>query len=180
MNKSNVKELQLSALSRINFCFFELKKNPPLSWENNILDNESMDNTKNNYFSLNANQQELFNVQLFNYLDRESTTESRIMLLINYLEALLIKGKNNNISIHKSFENYNSEIEEFENQNRDLLNRIKTARDKLYAHIDLDWSSYAKGITFEELEICINFLNKLFNYDFNVLTKFDIKLELDK
>ena len=55
------------------------------------------------------------------------------------------------------------EIEAFEKTNNDLLNRLKIARDKFYAHIDLDWQSYTKSITFDEFEICINYLNQLFD-----------------
>lgn len=48
-------------------------------------------------------------------------------------------------------------------QNKELHN-LKSARDKFYAHIDLDWQKYAKSITFDEFERCIKFLNDLFNY----------------
>ncbi len=162
MEENDIRELQISALSRINFCFYQLKRNPPVQWINSIINNKSLGKTKENYSGLNAIQKEVFSKDLFMYLDRESTTEARIMLVINYLTSLLIEGKNNNISIHK---NFNSEkICKFTEENKDLLNRLKNARDKLYAHIDLDWANYAKGITFGEFQKCINFLNDLFNY----------------
>ena len=44
------------------------------------------------------------------------------------------------------------------------LHNLKSARDKFYAHIDLDWQKYAKSITFDEFERCIKFLNDLFDY----------------
>jgi len=164
MEENNIIELQMSALSRVNFCFYELKRNPPLLWTNSIINNENLEKTRENYLKLDSTQQTVFNQELFNYLNRESTTEARTMLVINYLAALLIKGKNNNISIH---ENFNSEkINKFTEENKDLLNRLKDARNKLYAHIDLNWKDYAKGITFDEFQKCINFLNDLFNYNF--------------
>ena len=101
---------------------------------------------------------------LYKYLNRESTVEARTMLIINYLSALLIEGRNNQISIHKNFENKMQEIRNFETENKDTLHNLKAARDKLYAHIDLDWQKYAKSITFDEFECCIKFLNDLFDY----------------
>lgn len=80
------------------------------------------------------------------------------------LSALLIEGRNNQISIHKNFENKMQEIRNFETENKDTLHNLKAARDKLYAHIDLDWQKYAKSITFDEFECCIKFLNDLFDY----------------
>ena len=169
MEENKIRELQISALSRINFCFYELKKNPPLEWINNVIDKESVANTRENYSKMNKLQQAMFSKELFNYLDRESTTEARTMLVINYLSALLIEGRNNNISIHKNFDN--EKINKFTEENRDLINRLKSARDKLYAHIDLDWIHFAKGITFDEIQKCIDFLNNLFNYPFDSLLK---------
>lgn len=162
MLKDEIKKLQTSALSRVTFCFKALKKNPPLQWTNDVIGN-NIEDTKQNYKNLALQQKRKFTKTLYYYLYRESTTEARIMLIINYLSALLIKGKNNQISIHKNFTDRIQEIEEFEKTNKDLLNRLKIARDKFYAHIDLDWQSYTKSITFDEFEICINYLNQLFD-----------------
>ena len=163
MLKDEIKILQTSALSRVTFCFKALKKNPPLEWEDNVLDVDSIENTIQNFRNLAPQKQDEFKEDLYQYLDGESTKEAQIMLIINYLSALLIKGKNNQISIHKKFTDRIQEIEEFEKTNKDLLNRLKIARDKFYAHIDLDWQSYAKSITFDEFEICINYLNQFFD-----------------
>ena len=54
------------------------------------------------------------------------------------------------------------EIRNFETENEDTLHNLKSARDKFYAHIDLEWQKYAKSITFDEFERCIKFLNDLF------------------
>lgn len=162
MVKSNIRELQMSALSKINFCFYELKKFPPLQWENDIINNESLEKTKEKYKKLNFTQQSSFSKTLFTYLDRESTTEARIMLIINYLFALLIKHKHNGISVHQNFNS--KQIEEFSKSNSDLLARLTNARNKLYSHIDLNYLDYAKGITFDEFQKCIDFLNELFDY----------------
>lgn len=169
MEENKIRALQISALSRINYCFYELKKNPPLEWINNVIDKESISNTRENFSKMNMLQQAMFSKELFNYLDRESTTEARIMLIINYLFALLIKSSNNRISIHKNFDI--DKINKFTEENSDLINRLKRARNKLYAHIDLDWIHFAKGITFDEIQKCIDFLNNLFNYPFDSLLK---------
>lgn len=159
-----IKTLQISALSRINFCFKELKSNPPMKWENNVLDEDSIEISIQNYKNLSRGEQVVFKETLYKYLNRESTVEARTMLIINYLSALLIEGRNNQISIHKNFENKISEIRKFEAENQVTLYNLKSARDKLYAHIDLDWQKYANSITFDEFEICIKFLNDLFDY----------------
>ena len=61
MKQKNIRELQLSALSRINFCFYQLKQNPPLQWINSIINNESLEETKENYLKLDSVQQAVFN-----------------------------------------------------------------------------------------------------------------------
>ena len=159
-----IKTLQISALSRINFCFKELKNSPPLKWINDVVDEGSLELSIQNYKNLTRAEQASFKKTLYEFLDRQSTTEARIMLIINYLSALLIEGRNNQISIHKNFENKMQEIRNFETENKDTLHNLKAARDKLYAHIDLDWQKYAKSITFDEFECCIKFLNDLFDY----------------
>ena len=164
MVDERIKTLQISALSRINFCFKELKSNPPMKWENNVLDEDSIEISIQNYKNLSRGEQVVFKETLYKYLNHESTVEARTMLIINYLSALLIEGRNNQISIHKNFENKISEIRKFEAENQVTLYNLKSARDKLYAHIDLDWQKYAKSITFDEFEICIKFLNDLFDY----------------
>lgn len=164
MSIIEIKEAQISALIKINFCFNKLKQNPPLKWINEVVDNDSLENTKRNFANLTSQQQTAFRNDWYWYLDRESTSEARMMLIINYLSALLKKGKNNKISIYKNFADKKQQIEKFEEENRDLLNRINMVRDKLYAHIDLNWQIYVKSITFDEFEICIGFLNELFDY----------------
>jgi len=161
MSESTIKEMQTSALCRINFCFKKLKETPPLLWKNDVIDNESIEISRKNYRNLSPDKQAAFNKIWYQYMDRESTTEARVMLIVNYLSALLIKGKNNQISIHRNFADKMPEIQEFETNNKELLLRLQAARDKLYAHIDLDWKKYAKEITFDEFQICIDFLNKL-------------------
>lgn len=81
MEENDIKELQISALSRINFCFYQLKRNPPEQWINSIINNKSLGKTKENYFGLNAIQKEVFSKDLFMYLDRESTNNARHKLL---------------------------------------------------------------------------------------------------
>lgn len=168
----NIKELQISALSRINFCFYELRNYPPMDWINSVINKDSVTSSKENYLKMNKQQQRMFNKDLFKYLDRESTTEARMMLIINYLAALLLKGSNNQISIHNNFSDKIEEIKKFEKENSDLYLRIKIARDKFYAHIDLNWITVVKEISFNELQKCIDFLNKLFDYDFETIKKF--------
>ena len=169
---NNIQTMQLSALSRINFCFDDLKKHPPLAIELQSGADTTIDIFRDHYSNLDGFHQMLFKNELRHYLHGESITEAKTMLIINYLAALLIKGRNNNISIHKNFAEKAEEIHSFEEENKQILNKIQTARDKLYAHIDLDWASYAKGITFDELDVCVQFLNKLFDYRFDVIKSF--------
>lgn len=169
MSNDEMKAAQISALSRINFCFRKLKDEPPLQWINNVININSIEKTRQNYMELTLQQKIGFKEELYLYLDKESTTEARVMLIINYLSALLIRGRNNHISIHRNFTDKMQKIEKFEDEKKELLDRLKTARDKLYAHIDLDWQTYARGITFDEFEICIKFLNDLFDYKYELL-----------
>lgn len=88
MLKVEMKVMQISALSRINFYFQKLKNNPPLQWTNNVIDTNSLEKTRQNFANLTSQQQSTFKKELYWYLYKESTTEARIMLIINYLSAL--------------------------------------------------------------------------------------------
>jgi len=50
---------------------------------------------------------------LYNYLKHESLVEAQIMLIVNYLVALLINSQNNKISIYKNFKNKMDDIQLF-------------------------------------------------------------------
>lgn len=134
-----IKTLQISALSRINFCFKELKNTPSLMWENNVFEKDSIEISSQNYRNLSSDEKVLFKETMYKYLDRESTTEARTMLIINYLSTLLIEKQNNQISIRKNFGNKMREIRNFETENEDTQHNLKSALEKIYAHIDLDW-----------------------------------------
>ena len=90
MVDERIKTLQISALSRINFCFKELKNSPPLKWINDVVDEGSLELSIQNYKNLTRAEQASFKKTLYEFLDRQSKTEARIMLIINYLSALLI------------------------------------------------------------------------------------------
>ena len=167
MEKSPLIVLQTSALSRINFAYYELKKNPPLKLVLDSVGNTDEEKFINYVSSLTSIELENFKKDMFNYLKNETTTQSRMMLITNYLYALLVKGRNNKISIHNNFENRKEEIEKFLEENKDTIDKLKTIRDKVYSHIDLDWLDYVKNISFEEIETCINFLNSIIGYDFD-------------
>ncbi len=162
-----MKRLQVAALSRINFVFYDLKKNPPVNFVPDA-PGDSIEEKLNNFLStLSPRERNEFNKEMFHYLGRESLTESKFMLIINYLYALLFRDpRHNQISIYENFQDRIEEIEAFKRANRNTLNKIKTARNKFYAHIDLNWMQHAEGIQFEEIETCIQFLNGLFNYKF--------------
>ena len=65
MVDERIKTLQISALSRINFCFKELKSNPPMKWENNVLDEDSIETSIQNYKDLSRGEQIAFKETLF-------------------------------------------------------------------------------------------------------------------
>lgn len=134
-----IKTLQISALSRISFCFKELKNTPSLMWENNVFEKDSIEISSQNYRNLSSDEKVLFKETMYKYLDRESITEARTMLIINYLSTLLIEKQNNQISIRKNFGNKMREIRNFETENEDTQHNLKSALEKFYAHIDLDW-----------------------------------------
>lgn len=96
------------------------------------------------------------------FLKFDALTESKKMLIVNYLYALLVKTKNNKISIQNSPGLDQKTISEFVKTQWEILEKIKIVRDKIYAHIDLDWASVAKNISNEEIECCISFLDKIF------------------
>ncbi len=130
MVDERIKTLQISALSRINFCFKELKNSPPLKWINDVVDEGSLELSIQNYKNLTRAEQASFKKTLYEFLDRESTTEARTMLIINYLSALLIEGRNNQISIHKNFGNKMQEIRNFETENEDIFVVRKSYKTK--------------------------------------------------
>lgn len=170
-NQENMKVLQMSALSRINFVYENLKNNPPMQM---ILPIDTKDSNQIKEYLYLSKYLLPYEEQkkIFLYLQNESLTESKVMLIINYLYALLIKGNNNKISIHKNFCNKVEEIKNFEENNKDILDKIKIVRDKFYSHIDLDFPQYLEKISFKEIEICVDFLNKLFNYNFEKLKNY--------
>ena len=47
MSNDEMKAAQISALSRINFCFRKLKNEPPLQWINNVININSIENAVN-------------------------------------------------------------------------------------------------------------------------------------
>ena len=162
--------LQLSALSRINFVYYDLKKNPPINFVPDA-PGDTIEEKMNNFLSaMSPQKRNEFNKEMFQYLGKESLTESKFMLIINYLYALLFRDpRHNQISIYENFQDRIEEIEAFKRANQNTLNKIKTVRDKVYAHIDLNWMQYVRNIQFEEIENCIQFLNGLFNYKFETI-----------
>ena len=104
---------------------------------------------------------------MFAYLLEESLTESKIILIINFLYALLFKdAKHNKISIYENYQDRLADIQKFRKDNKTILENIKTARDKTCAHIDLHWEKELKSISFNEIEVCIKFLNDLLGFKF--------------
>lgn len=171
MEKSSLIVLQTSALSRINFAYYELMKNPPLNLVLDSVGNTDEEKIINYVSSLTSIELDNFNKDMFNYFKNETTTQSRMMLITNYLYALLVKSKNNKISIHNNFESRKEEIEKFLEVNKETIDKLTTIRNKIYSHIDLDWLKVAKNISFEEIRICIAFLNSMLDYDFdNILS----------
>lgn len=168
MIQAPLKDQQISALGKINFCYNTLKQYPPFGWKHDAIDENSIENTKANLAKLTPDQHQQFLFERDFYFCFNSITHALMMLLVNYLFALLIDIKNNKISIHKN--HATEEITPFIENNKDLLHRLRLARNKLFAHIDLDWQTTTKNISLDEFKICIDFLNSLLGfggYDFN-------------
>lgn len=169
MESDSIKVLQISILSKINFAYYDLRQNPSLKLVLDSNGNNEEEKFRNYVSSLNNDELLEFRKTMFKYLKNETIAQSRMMLIINYLYALLVDGNNNKISIYKNFQDKLEDIKNFENRNKEITDKIKTVRDKVFSHIDANWLECVKNISFEEIETCINFLNNLFNYDFKNL-----------
>lgn len=104
------------------------------------------------------------------------------MLIINYLHALLVKSRSNESSIYKNEELYEKNkdyIDKFIEDNKDIINKIKELRDKYFAHIDEEINDLFKSISNDELKLCINFLNKLFNRDVSIIANYIEKCNIN-
>ncbi len=162
MEKDSIDILQANAINKINFVYNDLKIHPQVKMTFDV-PGENMAEKFNYYLSmLTCDEKEDFRKDLREYLRYDAITESKMMLIINYLFALLANGKNNQISIYNNSRLNQANIKQFAQNNSDIINKIKTVRDKVYAHMDLDWLNYVKAIEYEEIERCINFLNDLF------------------
>ncbi|MDE6200823.1 MAG: hypothetical protein K2M47_02930 [Clostridiales bacterium] len=126
---------QVTAFSKIKFVYQDLIDNPPTVAE--LIDIEQ-------------------------FLKYDALTESKKMLIVNYLYALLAHTKNNKISVHNNPYLNQTLISEFMQTHGDIVEKIKIVRDKVYAHIDLNWMSVAKNISNDEIQCCIDFLNNIF------------------
>lgn len=112
-----------------------------------------------NYYELGSIEKNRYVYETVAYLRYSTSVESRIMLIINYLVALLGKGSSNKISIHHNFQDKKDSINSFEKENKDIIKKLKSARNTVYAHMDSRQSDSKECITFEEFERCISFLN---------------------
>ena len=77
--------------------------------------------------------------------------------------------RNKNTGEYYTKEQQLEKLKQFEKDNAEILTKIKKVRNKVYSHLDPNWLEDVKNIPFEEIEICINFLNKLFDYNFEKL-----------
>lgn len=96
------------------------------------------------------------------YLLLDVQLESYRMLIVNYLNALIGRGKNDKISIFS--EKDNPEILNFYKENETNIQELKSMRDKLYAHCDLDFNVVLKAITPEFIEKCLTLLKQVLDY----------------
>lgn len=93
------------------------------------------------------------------YLMYDVQIESYKMLIINHLYALLGKGNNNKISLNF---NHANDLQIFYQKYEAELKTLKNARDKVYSHIDLDFLDNCQIISYEFIEVCLNFINSIF------------------
>lgn len=154
-----IEDAQLTALENINFCFYDLKRDMPEELCARVYD---------------PYEKYMYGLESFYYLRFVATLNARFILITNYLNALLGDSHDTGISIHL---NYPLEAQEFEKENKDLIEKIKAAKRAICSS-NYAWmtSKHSFDIGFDEYEICIEFLNNLINFNFkNLLNSLDIK-----
>lgn len=155
--------LQVNAISQLNFLYEDLKVHPPRELKIFAPGDNYLDKLENMLSMMNDQGRACFQLECQEHLRQEALAESKKMLITNYLYALLVNTRNNQISIYNNSSLNQSLIEQFVQDNISTIEKIKVVRDKVYAHLDLDWLNYVKTIEYEEIETCIAFLNKLFD-----------------
>ncbi len=154
--------LQKSVLSRIVIVYNDLKEHPQKTIVLNCPGETPEEQLKNYVSTLTDEEKKQFNKEMLNHLKEETLTECKLMLIINYLDALLIEERTNKISIHHNYQHKQNEIEKFKSDNKQTLTKIKKARNKVYSHRDPDWLKEVQKIGYHEIEKCIVFLKNLF------------------
>lgn len=146
-----------------------MKKQPPLERINAIDKSDSLLDAPKIFKGLDQKDKYYYLNETVIYSYYSTLVESKVMLIINYLAALLLKGRNNKVSIHHNHQNDMELIEVFEEENKETLTKLKKARNTVYSHMDPKQASSGENITFVELEKCINFLNDLLKYNFKYI-----------
>ena len=165
MAKDDLEELQLYILGRINFVYADLKAHPQIKMTFKGGSGSDVEKLDKYVESLTSIEKSKFLNKFREYLKYDAITECKMMFIINNLFALLIKSRNNQISIYENDKIDKDMLTSFAQENADTLTKIKNIRDKISAHIDLDWVNYNKTIELEEIGRCINFLNGLLGID---------------
>ena len=154
--------LQVNAISQLNFVYGDLKAHPPRELKIVAPGDNNLEKLSNMLSMMNEQERLSFHQECQEHLRQESLSESKKMLIVNYLYALLVNSRNNQISIYKNRDLNRSAIDQFAQENVSTIEKIKMVRDKVYAHLDLDWLNHTETIEYFEIEACLSFLNELF------------------
>ncbi len=55
-------------------------------------------------------------------------------------------------------QNHKEELKQFRNENKEMIRRLETIRDKVYSHFDLDYYKDCDKISMQFIEKCIYFV----------------------
>ena len=117
-----------------------------------------------NYGELSSTEKNRYVYETVAYLRYSTSVESRIMLMINYLVALLGKGSSNKISIHHNFQDKKDSINSFERENKDIIKKLKAARNTVYAHMDPKQSDSKECIILKNFIILLYISNMAMHF----------------
>lgn len=107
------------------------------------------------FFSLPREEQEKF-------LIYDTKTESYRMLVTNYSIALVGYKKNDKYSLYfYPPEGKEQEVKDFIEQNKNVIEKLYKARNKVYAHFDVDYEEQTEKIEYSEIKKIVDFVGSV-------------------
>lgn len=93
------------------------------------------------------------------YLIQDTKNESYRMLVINYSVSLIGNKKNDKYSLYfYPPTGKQGEVNKFIEDNQDIINKLYKARNKAYAHFDVDFENQTEKIEYFEIKKIIDFI----------------------